>query len=140
MHPRVGAGTVPLAKVIMLMLPALRLWLIGTLAFATILPAQVPTFREVSGHDFGERITQHFEMQRYLERLAESSPRVKLIRQGESWEGRALMLAIVTSPENHARLETIRENSLRLADPRSTTAADAATIIAGQPVVAGYGG
>ncbi len=90
------------------MLPALRLSLIGTLAFATILPAQVPTFREVSGHDFGERITQHFEMQRYLERLAESSPRVKLIRQGESWEGRALMLAIVTSPENHARLETIR--------------------------------
>lgn len=124
----------------MFTLPALRLSLIGTLVLTTTLPAQVSTFREVTGHGFGERITQHHEMQRYLERLAETSPRVKLIRQGESWQGRALMLAVVTSPENHARLETIRENSLRLADPRSTTAADAATLIAGQPVVAWYGG
>ncbi len=100
----------------------------------------VPTFRDASGHAFGERITQHHQMQRYLERLAEASPRVTLIRQGESWEGRAFLLAVVTAPENHARLEAIRQNSLRLADPRGTTAAQAAQIISDQPVVVWFGG
>ena len=100
----------------------------------------VPSFRDVTGHAFGERITQHHEMERYLDRLAATSPRVHVIRQGQSWEGRALLLAVVTTPENHARLETIRRNSLRLADPRSTAPAEAETIIADQPVVAWYGG
>jgi len=100
----------------------------------------VPTFREVSGHAFGARITQHHQMQAYLERLAAASDRVTLIRQGESWEGRALLLAVVTAPENHARLEAIRRNSLRLGDPRGTTTADAEAILRDQPVVAWYGG
>jgi hypothetical protein len=103
-------------------------------------PTRVPTFREVTGHDFGERITQHHQMVEYLERLAATSPRVRIMRQGESWERRALMLAIVTSPENHARLETIRANSLRLADPRRTSPDEARGIIANQPVIAWYGG
>lgn len=101
---------------------------------------QVPTFREVTGHGFGERITQHHQMEAYLATLAGASPRVRLVRQGASWEGRTLLLAVVTSPENHARLEEIRRNSLRLADPRGTTPAEARAIIATQPVVAWYGG
>lgn len=102
--------------------------------------APTPAFRDISGHAFGERITQHHQMQRYLERLAEVSDRVTLMRQGSSWEGRELLLAVVTSPENRARLEEIRLNSLRLADPRRTTPAEADAIIREQPVVAWYGG
>jgi hypothetical protein len=104
-------------------------------------PAQsVPAFRDVSGHAFGERITVHHQMQAYLERLAAASPRVRVIRQGFSWERRAFLLAVVTSPENHARLEEIREASLRLADPRRTTPEQARSIIANQPVITWYGG
>lgn len=119
--------------------------LAASLAFplASGLPAQVqpvPTFRDVTGHDFGERITMHHQMQRYLERLAETSPRVRLIRQGESWERRPLLVAVVTSPENHARLDAIRANSLRLADPRRTSPDEARAIIAAQPVISWYGG
>lgn len=102
--------------------------------------APVPTFRQVAGHAFGSRITLHHEMQAYLERLAASSDRVALVRQGESWEGRALLVAVVTAPENHARLELIRQNSLRLADPRRTAAAEAESIIRDQPVVVWFGG
>jgi len=100
----------------------------------------VPGFRDVTGHAFGERITEHYQMERYLERLASTSPRVRLIHQGSSWEGRALLLAVVTMPENHARLETIRSNSLRLADPRNTTPPEAEAIIANQPVITWLGG
>lgn len=102
--------------------------------------AQVPGFRDVTGHAFGERITVHAEMVRYLERLAATSPRVRVIEQGRSWEGRALLLAVVTAPENHARLDSIRSNSLRLADPRGVTPEQAAAIIRRQPVVVWFGG
>ena len=37
---------------------------------------QVPTFRDITGHAFGERITQHYQMVEYLEALAAASPRV----------------------------------------------------------------
>ncbi len=112
----------------------------GALLRAPSVAAQVPTFEEVTGHAFGERITLHHEMVHYLERLAEASPRVTIERQGESWEGRTFMLAIVTSPENHARVEEIRANSLRLDDPRATPSDEAAAIIANQPVIAWFGG
>lgn len=102
--------------------------------------APVPTFREVVGHDFGERITLHHQAMRYLERLAAASPRVTLVRMGQSWERRELVMAVVTAPENHARLEEIRRNSLRLSDPRTTPPADASAIIATQPVITWYGG
>jgi hypothetical protein len=80
-------------------------------------------------------------MVRYLERLAATSPRVTMERQGETWEGRALVYAIVTTPANHARLAAIRENAQRLGDPRRTTAAEAASIIGeGHPVIVWFGG
>ncbi|HUP42353.1 MAG TPA: hypothetical protein VM599_04015, partial [Thermoanaerobaculia bacterium] len=50
--------------------------------------AQPPTFAEVAGHAFGDRITLHQEMTRYLRALAESSDRVAVVDQGRSWEGR----------------------------------------------------
>jgi hypothetical protein len=102
--------------------------------------AQAPTLATVTGHDFGERITLHHEMVTYVERLAETSPRVTVTVQGTSWEGRKLMLAVVTAPENHARLEAIRDASVRLSDPRSLGAEEARRLIANQPAVVWFGG
>ena len=68
-----------------------------TLAPSTV-TGQVPTFKDVVGHSFGERITEHHQMVRYLERLAEASPRVTIEVQGQSWEGRKFVMAVVTSP------------------------------------------
>jgi hypothetical protein len=114
--------------------------LVASVVMSAVAPAQVPTFRDVTGHDFGERVTLHPEMVRYLERLAATSPRVTVHAQGRSWEGRALMLAVVTSPANHARLEAIREGSLALADGRRTGPEAARPLIADQPVVVWFGG
>ncbi len=102
--------------------------------------APAPTFQDVTGHAFGERITVHHEMVRYLERLGETSDRVTLVDQGASWEGRRLLLAIVTSPGNQASLEVIQRNARRLGDPRTLSADEAAALITTQPVVVWYGG
>ncbi|MDX1578325.1 MAG: M14 family zinc carboxypeptidase, partial [Gemmatimonadota bacterium] len=102
--------------------------------------AQVPTYEDVVGRPFGERLTEHHEMVTYLRAVAEASPRVSVVSQGTSWEGRELMLAVVTSPENHARLEEIRRASLRLDDPRTASAEEAGSLIETQPVIAWFGG
>ena len=102
--------------------------------------AQVPTFAEVTGHDFGERVTQHHEAVLYLKTLAETSDRVRIMDQGETWEGRRLLVAIVTSPQNHQRLDAIQQAAQRLGDPRVTNPDEAASIMGEQPVIMWYGG
>ncbi|MDH5199187.1 MAG: M14 family zinc carboxypeptidase, partial [Gemmatimonadota bacterium] len=104
------------------------------------LGAQAPTFQAVVGHAFGERITRHHEMERYLQRLGETSDRVRVERIGESWERQGFWVAIVTSPENHARLAEIRSGSLQLADPRGLDAGAQATLVERQPAVVWFGG
>ena len=118
-------------------------WSILVLALLVLpasLGAEVPSFHEVSGHHFGERITLHHQMARYVEALAEASDRVTVVHQGESWEGRALPLAIVTSPANHARLKEIQEGARRLADPRRTSTGEASELAGAQPIVLWMGG
>jgi hypothetical protein len=102
--------------------------------------AQVPSFQEVTGHELGERITLHHQMVRYLETLAEASDRVRVRDQGTSYDRRELPVAIVTHPDNHARLDEIRSRAARLGDPRTLGAGDEDRIIANQPVVAWLGG
>ncbi|NBC01090.1 MAG: hypothetical protein GVY15_09560 [Bacteroidetes bacterium] len=102
--------------------------------------AQVPTFEDVAGHAFGERITQTYQMQQYLQAVADASDRVVVEQIGTSWQGRPLMHAIVTSPENHARLDTIKANAQRLGDPRGLSDAEAERIISTQPAIFWYGG
>ncbi len=103
-------------------------------------PAQVPTFEDVSGYAVGERITQTHQIERYLERLAVASDRVTFEVIGRSWEERPLMVAIVTSPENHARLDEIQRNAQRLGDPRNLAAGDEASILQNQPAIVWLGG
>lgn len=101
---------------------------------------EAPSFSEVVGHEFGERITRHHEMTRYLEALAASTDRVTLLEQGRSWEGRRLLAVIVTSPDNHARLDEIRRTNARLSDPRGLSAQEAESLMEGHPAVVWYGG
>lgn len=100
--------------------------------------AEVPRFADIAGHEIAERISTSGEIEAYLQRLAAASPRVTYQRQGRSWEGRPLMLAVVTSPENHARLDEIRDVARRLDDPRLS--APTAAELQRQPVIVWLGG
>ncbi len=106
--------------------------------FCATAAAQVPTYQTVTGHAVGERITVASDAEAYLTRLAEASDRVSFEIQGRSWEGRPLMLAVITSPENHARLDAIRDIAKRLDDPRLPT--PSADELSRQPVIVWLGG
>ncbi len=68
------------------------------------------------GYKLGEKYTQHYRIVNYFQSVADAVPSaVKFEKYGESYEGRPLMLAFVSSPENIRHLDEIRMNNLRLA-------------------------
>jgi len=89
----------------------------------------VPTPRAILGHEIGARFTPHHLLARYVERLAAASPRLRVDTVARTFEGREVLLVVATSAANHARLDAIRDDAARLADPRGAGAAalDAAT-------------
>ena len=66
------------------------------------------------------------EIERYFTAVADASDRVKLVDAGTSTEGRHIIAAIVSAPENIKRLDAIRDANQRLADPRTLADAEAA--------------
>src|SRR5690606_769935 len=99
----------------------------------------VPTPQSVLGYEVGDRFTSHPMLMRYLDRLAAASPRITLDTVAHTFEGREVVIAIVTSQANHARLEQIRQGLSRLADPRGATDAELQDMVATLPVVVWLG-
>ncbi|MFN5331667.1 MAG: M14 family zinc carboxypeptidase, partial [Bacteroidota bacterium] len=75
--------------------------------------AQLQTPEQFLGYKPGARFTPHHRMVDYFEYVAAQNPNIKLIQYGETNEKRPLILAILASPENMARLEQIRTDNLK---------------------------
>jgi hypothetical protein len=96
----------------------------------------VPRPDDLLGYPAGERQTQYLTMQAVLDQMmSAASDRVRTEVIGTTEEGRVMRALLISAPENIARLEEIRADVNRLADPRRTTAAEAATIAARTPIV-----
>lgn len=88
--------------------------LLLSISFASL--SQLKSPEQFLGYPLGSRFTPHFNLVNYCRHVAEASPlMVKLEQYGTTNEGRPLLLLYVASPENLSRLETIRQNNLRLA-------------------------
>src|SRR5918999_4698498 len=59
------------------------------------------------------------QIREYFERVARTSDRVELVDAGPTTDGNRLIGAIVSAPENIARLDAIKAANARLADPRT---------------------
>ena len=100
--------------------------------------AAVPTPKSVLGYEVGDRFTPHHMMMRYLDRLAATSRRVKVDTVAHTFEGREVVMAIVTSEANQARLDQIRADDARLAT-LSGSSAELDAIAARAPAIAWLG-
>jgi Zinc carboxypeptidase len=101
----------------------------------------VPSPDAFLGYPLGERFTHWSEIVRYLQALDGASERVTMQAYGSTYEGRPLELVAISSSENIARLDELRRQHLRLADPRNLSAKESAELAAETPVVVwlGYG-
>jgi hypothetical protein len=65
------------------------------------------------GDDY--QLANYTQFEAYIKKLDQESDRMKLVEMGRSAEGRAMHLAIITSPENQKKLDRYQEIARRLA-------------------------
>ena len=96
----------------------------------------IPTIKSVLGHDFGDEVTAPEEIAIYLKALAAASPdRTRLVEYARTWEGRPLHVLAIASPSRISRLDQIKADLKRLADPRTLSGADQSRLLGELPVV-----
>ncbi len=88
----------------------------------------IPTPKEVIGHEVGEWHITHDKLVEYMKALAKASDRITIEERGKTFEGRPLLLLTITSPENHKNLESIRKRHIAGTD-------DASLDVSNDPIV-----
>ena len=76
------------------------------------------------GYPIGDFHTRHDRIVAYMEELARLSDRAAYQVIGYTYEHRPMPVLTVTTPENHARLEGIREEHLASLDPENPVSVD----------------
>ena len=79
--------------------------------------AQITTPKQQFGFQLGAdyHLANYTQLVEYWRKLEQESDRMKVEVIGKTEEGRDMLMAIVTSPENHARLDHYRQIARRLA-------------------------
>lgn len=98
--------------------------------------AAVPAPEGLLGFPLGERAAAPAEITRAFQAWADASARATLVEYARSYEGRPLHYLLVTTPENHARLQDIKQGMAKLADPRGSGDGERARLLDSLPGIA----
>jgi len=79
----------------------------------------IPTPESIIGHQVGELHISHDKLSHYVQEVSKHSDRVKLVNRGKTYENRTSWLLIITSEQNHSRIEEIRKNHLELSNSKN---------------------
>ncbi len=77
----------------------------------------IPTPEQFLGYPVGDWHTRHDRIVAYFQELARVSPKAKFQIIGYTNEHRPQVVLTITTQENHGRIEQIRQEHLKLADP-----------------------
>jgi len=77
------------------------------------LDSNIPSPESVLGWEPGDRRIDHSTLVQYMNTLAEQSERVSIKVTGRTYEQRPLLQVIITSKENQAKLEELRQAHLK---------------------------
>jgi len=105
----------------------------------TTYDSAITTPSRVLGQTLGSRLAHHGEILKAFQLWDTQSNRLSLHEYGRTYEGRALVYAVITSPANHERLEEIRMANQALSDPRGLSVARGKQLVAELPAVAWMG-
>ncbi|MCS6874179.1 MAG: M14 family metallopeptidase [Pyrinomonadaceae bacterium] len=109
-----------------------RLWIICYFCILTSVYGKTVEPKEVLGFTPGDdrRLASWNQVVDYFKRLSVSSERVKLFEIGRTTMGKPFIYAVISSPENLAKLDSFRRVNKSLADPRKITDKEAESLIA----------
>jgi hypothetical protein len=95
--------------------------IISTLLLAQTSPEEFLGFKV--GAD--RRLADYNQIKGYFEKLAQESPRLKLLEIGKSTLGKTMIMAVISSEENLAQLERYKSIAKKLKDPRTLSQQEA---------------
>jgi Zinc carboxypeptidase len=85
--------------------------------FPILALAQIQSPAEFLGYQVGTKFTRHHQIVGYFNEVAKAAPsKVKLIPYGKTNEGRDLLVAAISSPENIAQLDNIRKHNIGITE------------------------
>src|SRR5262249_51378991 len=108
------------------------LWsLICGCAAGLTLQAKIPSPKEFLGFEVGEdrKLADWSQIVQYFTLLGKNSERVQVAELGKTTEGRPLILATLSAPENLRQIGRYRAIQKRLADPRKLLPQEASALI-----------
>jgi len=106
--------------------------LVIALFVAVALMAAPPAPETFFGHKMGadKMMLDWSKVVGYFQALEKGSERVRFREYGKSTEGRPMVMAIISAPETLKRLDRFQQIQKKLADPRVTSAEEAARLAA----------
>lgn len=97
--------------------------------------SDIPTIQSVLGYNSGERITWSHDARRYFDALASAAPEQVLIdHMATTWEGRDTFYVAISSADNMARVNEVKQGMHALLDV-ATKPAEARRLIETLPAV-----
>lgn len=101
----------------------------------------IPRPESILGYPVGSWHTQYGQQERVLLGIADAAKdRVRVEEIGVTSERRTMRIYLVSTPENMARIDQIRADLDRIADPRGASQADLDAVIARTPAVVWFSG
>jgi hypothetical protein len=109
----------------------------ATILISLAAQAQAPTPASVLGHTPGDDyyLANYEDAIRYFHELAAHSDRVKMFTVGKSTEGRDIEVAVISSPQNLARLDEYKATARRLATSQGLDDAQAQELARSSKVI-----
>lgn len=77
----------------------------------------IPTPKEILGAELGEWHVRHSQLVQYMYAVAEASDRVTISEYARTYGNRPLLSLVITTPENQARIDEIKEEHVKLSNP-----------------------
>ncbi|CAG1006187.1 hypothetical protein PHYC_03298 [Phycisphaerales bacterium] len=96
----------------------------------------VPTPDSVLRFRLGDKAATHSQIEAVIKAIAAKSPRVRLFEYAKTHEGRTLYYLAVGSEKNIHRLDELKKDAAKLADPRLATVADTDALAQTMPAIA----
>jgi hypothetical protein len=84
--------------------------------------AQAPSPEEFLGYPLGSHFTPHQKVVDYFKKVAAINKNIKVQSYGKTYEGRELLLAVISDPANMDKLEQIRIANLNLTNADKSVA------------------
>jgi Zinc carboxypeptidase len=88
----------------------------------------IPTPEQFLGFQIGEWHVSHDQVIAYMRELDRKSDRISIEIHGKTFERRPLMVLYISSPENHKKLQNLKDQHIALSDPTKSASIDVSSM------------